>query len=1154
MRACNSLLISGTVIFFNIIILLIIPPVISDNYHLSHAAMKQYEETDKENTAIRVEVEGSGDTAEITLTTSQPIKNAIGYLVFWDMDTNSLMSYSFYDNRWKEGLSPVRSEPFRVIDLSAPAVIASSYPECPEEDRCFIGAGILPEGAPDMIISIYPLTMRASFERLKGQWLFRSPQDEGNIEIMPLAIREDVAYEADTGVEEEAIVGAKAENAAVEDAGDEAVTEKPDLYLVDEDVFLYANRDASLLIAVDMSEPSSPYVLDKHYLSDYPKEIYRIGGFYVALSGNSSKTTVTALNLSGGRFIVQDRLTLDGSFLESRRINRRIFIASVSNAYEYEPYYVLEAAEGVDVDMASNETLTGEKGDSTDAIKETHHIYSIQVNEDGSLSLIDDMPLTLSPRDIAIFPNCLVTIANSPTDYNSDIITAYRVHAEGEDAIEKALSVSINGTVPSDLHVYCGSAGIEGTDVLAFMASPHWRQRDAGSALYIYGLDEKKEIGRISGIAPEEALYGTVFSGNRAYVVTFERIDPLWVIDIEDPYHPEIIGELKAPGWSEKLFFNDNKLLSIGYINGSDLNEAEEAPERIGRLISVSLFDVTVPEEPALISRIVPFKKTAYNSYSEAVYDERAFYLDWSEGKIAFPLNTWAEGSQDWLQAIGIIADGVKSAGNGSEITGLTDLGHLELPFSARRTFWIEDTDYLGAFSTTDFMTARYIEGSGIKPLSTIALIMPVDMLYYNQGEGPLAFGISRNYGRQHIYIIDTSLIGEGRNVDIDRAMLNDFALKNDYYGQILYNGKDAIALYKNLSYSYYSSKRQFELTLYTINGEVKGPFTVKDNILSSKDCWTMTPIFRGRTFIIPESCQEQYNYHPVILEDREDASENASEKSPEKGYYYDLPSSFSYNILIADISNAQSDGHLSFSGPISVPGMPVDLTEEGDYVITQEPFEEDGLRINVLTVSHINSAPMARLLNSITIKNCPEWGGSSVKMVKDGKIYLECRYRDYYYYGIKSERNGEERLTALYVMPIMSNSEGDRERLIFNKDPDNGYDSYDIVKIYPEEKVALVSASNSYPFYEDVYLGRPLEEPVSTAVSYDGDLKTSIMPVMPYKEPECILFDISTPPSLIPIKTVDSSMCYSPDSVIIQEDYILFADGLKGIEKIRIR
>ena len=35
--------------------------------------------------------------------------------------------------------------------------------------------------------------------------------------------------------------------------------------------------------------------------------------------------------------------------------------------------------------------------------------------------------------------------------------------------------------------------------------------------------------------------------GDTLYLVTFEQIDPLFVIDLKDPRKPTVLGELKIP-------------------------------------------------------------------------------------------------------------------------------------------------------------------------------------------------------------------------------------------------------------------------------------------------------------------------------------------------------------------------------------------------------------------------------------------------------------------------------------------------------------------------------------------------------------------------------------------------------------------------------
>ncbi|MDG1889924.1 MAG: beta-propeller domain-containing protein [Verrucomicrobiota bacterium] len=107
-----------------------------------------------------------------------------------------------------------------------------------------------------------------------------------------------------------------------------------------------------------------------------------------------------------------------------------------------------------------------------------------------------------------------------------------------------------------------------------------------------------------------ERLHATRFDGDKAYIVTFFQIDPLWIVDLSDPKKPAITGELEVPGWSTYIQPLGDRLLAIG-IDDVD-----------GWRVSVSLFDVGNPEQPGLLSR-VPIGSS--HSWSEANHDEKAF-------------------------------------------------------------------------------------------------------------------------------------------------------------------------------------------------------------------------------------------------------------------------------------------------------------------------------------------------------------------------------------------------------------------------------------------------------------------------------------------------------------------------------------------------
>jgi inhibitor of cysteine peptidase len=80
-------------------------------------------------------------------------------------------------------------------------------------------------------------------------------------------------------------------------------------------------------------------------------------------------------------------------------------------------------------------------------------------------------------------------------------------------------------------------------------------------------LDQKWALlGSLTNLAPGENFQSSRFIGNRLYLVTFEQIDPLFVIDLSQPKAPKVLGELKIPGYSTYLHpYDANRLIGIGY-------------------------------------------------------------------------------------------------------------------------------------------------------------------------------------------------------------------------------------------------------------------------------------------------------------------------------------------------------------------------------------------------------------------------------------------------------------------------------------------------------------------------------------------------------------------------------------------------------------
>ena len=70
----------------------------------------------------------------------------------------------------------------------------------------------------------------------------------------------------------------------------------------------------------------------------------------------------------------------------------------------------------------------------------------------------------------------------------------------------------------------------------------------------VYVMDmSMKQVSALKNIAPGENIYAVRFVGETGYVVTFEQIDPLFVISFKDVGNPTVLSALKVSGYSDYL-------------------------------------------------------------------------------------------------------------------------------------------------------------------------------------------------------------------------------------------------------------------------------------------------------------------------------------------------------------------------------------------------------------------------------------------------------------------------------------------------------------------------------------------------------------------------------------------------------------------------
>lgn len=115
-----------------------------------------------------------------------------------------------------------------------------------------------------------------------------------------------------------------------------------------------------------------------------------------------------------------------------------------------------------------------------------------------------------------------------------------------------------------------------------------------------------------------EDIRAVHFINNMAYVVTFQKTDPLYVLDIQDPANITIVSELKSPGFSTQIFpVGKNQFLGIGFDAIPNGNFSWFAG------LKISLFDMQSLASPLETSSLIYGER---GSYSEAAFTYKALF------------------------------------------------------------------------------------------------------------------------------------------------------------------------------------------------------------------------------------------------------------------------------------------------------------------------------------------------------------------------------------------------------------------------------------------------------------------------------------------------------------------------------------------------
>jgi inhibitor of cysteine peptidase len=319
---------------------------------------------------------------------------------------------------------------------------------------------------------------------------------------------------------------------------------------------------------------------------------------------------------------LQRELSADGQYVSSRMIGDYAYVVINEPVYEQDDTPNLPK-----VSFGGNEMEIPATDICYSNVSDYYYMYTtimaINTQSDDQEPTYETILLGASSNLYVSLDNIYLTLPVWGTGVGDfDKTSIYRIHIEG-DKMEYVASGEVPGMVLNQFSMdeYDGYFRVATTTY-----EPTQRNN-------VYVLDMGLNItGSLENLAPRESIHSARFMGERGYLVTFKKTDPLFVIDLKDPYNPQVLGELKITGYSDYLHpYDETHLIGIG----KETVEAEEGDFAWYQGIKIALFDVSDVSKPVEISK---YEIGDRGTDSPVLSDHKAFLFDKSRNLLVIPV------------------------------------------------------------------------------------------------------------------------------------------------------------------------------------------------------------------------------------------------------------------------------------------------------------------------------------------------------------------------------------------------------------------------------------------------------------------------------------------------------------------------------------
>jgi len=418
------------------------------------------------------------------------------------------------------------------------------------------------------------------------------------------------------------------------DEADVVKTDGEYIYIVSENSVVilkaYPPEEAQILSQTTLNGTLRGIFINEDKLVIFEDEFGYYGSYESSIPYETPRTFIKVYDVSDRESPVLKRnFSLDGYYFNTRMIGDYVYAVINQPAYLNESEVVLPKFYSDDEveEIYATEIYYS---NVSDYFYTFTTIVAINVQNDEQKPAHKTFLLGATRVIYVSLNNIYLTFPEHPmTTSGVERTTIHRIHVENGE-IEYETSGEVPGYVLNQFSMdeYEGYFRIATT---TGHVARTWGEATSQNNIYI--LDTNLNIsGKLEDLAPGEKIYSARFMGDRCYLVTFRKVDPLFVIDLKNPSNPKVLGKLKITGYSDYLHpYDENHIIGVG----KETVAAEEGDFAWYQGVKISLFDVSDVEKPKEIDK---YEIGDRGTDSPLLRDHKAFLFDKSKDLLVIPV------------------------------------------------------------------------------------------------------------------------------------------------------------------------------------------------------------------------------------------------------------------------------------------------------------------------------------------------------------------------------------------------------------------------------------------------------------------------------------------------------------------------------------